>query len=331
MFLVFMSTLRGVTRLSTYVFKRILSMLPIFIGITLISFVIVHLAPGDPMAVMMNPKLKPSDIERITANLGLNQPLYVQYFKWFTSLLRLDFGNSFIGGQPVIEILKPKIPVTILLCATGMFVAIFIAVILGILSATKQYSKADYTVSVFAFAGLSIPTFWFSLMLILVFGVYLKWLPTAGMYNLRAETITLGDRIAHMILPVIAFAAPSIASWTRYMRSSMLEVIREDYIRTARSKGLKESIVIYKHALRNALIPMVTLLGLSMAFLISGAFVIESMFGWPGMGRTGIDAIFQRNYPIVMAINTMTAVLVLVFNLLTDLTYAFIDPRIKYN
>lgn len=331
MFLAFMSTLRGVTRLSTYVFKRILSMLPIFIGITLISFVIVHLAPGDPMAVMMNPKLKPSDIERITANLGLNQPLYVQYFKWFTSLLRFDFGNSFISGQPVIEILKPKIPVTILLCATGMFVAIFIAVILGILSATKQYSKADYTVSVLAFAGLSIPTFWFSLMLILVFGVYLKWLPTAGMYNLRAETITLGDRIAHMILPVIAFAAPSIASWTRYMRSSMLEVIREDYIRTARSKGLKESIVIYKHALRNALIPMVTLLGLSMAFLISGAFVIESMFGWPGMGRTGIDAIFQRNYPVVMAINTLTAVLVLVFNLLTDLTYAFIDPRIKYN
>ncbi len=306
-------------------------MIPIFIGITIISFAIVHLAPGDPMTVMTNPKLRPSDIQRIKANLGLDQPLPVQYYKWLVSLVRLDFGNSFISGRPVSDVLKEKVPITLLLCSTGMFVALAIAVVLGILSATRQYSKTDYAISVFAFAGLSVPTFWFALMLILVFSVHLGWLPATGMYNLKAAKITLGDRISHMIMPVIAFAAPSIASWTRYMRSSMLEVIREDYIRTARSKGLKESVVIYKHALRNALIPMVTLLGLSLAFLIGGAFVIESIFGWPGMGRTGLDAIWQRDYPIVMAINTLTAVLVLVFNLLTDLTYGFIDPRIKYN
>lgn len=306
-------------------------MIPIFIGITIISFSIVHLAPGDPMTLMMNPKLKPADLARIKANLGLDEDLHIQYIKWFTSLLKFDFGNSFISGRLVSDVIREKIPVTLLLCVTGMLIAVIIAVILGIISATRQYSKLDYFVSVIAFAGLSVPVFWLSLMMILIFAVRLEWLPATGMYNLRSETVTLWDRFLHMILPVTCFAAPTIARWTRFMRTSMLEVIREDYIRTARSKGLSEKIVIFKHGLRNALIPMVTLLGLTLAFLIGGAFVIEQIFGWPGMGRTGIDAIFQRDYPIVMAINTLTAVLVLVFNMLTDLTYAMIDPRIKYN
>lgn len=306
-------------------------MIPIFLGITLISFSIIHLAPGDPTTMMMSPKFKPSDLARIRANLGLDDPLPVQYIKWVTSMLRFDFGNSFISGRLVSEILLEKIPVTLLLTGTGMLVAVIISVFLGIISATRQYSLIDYVVSIFAFAGLSIPVFWFGLMLILVFSVKLGWLPATGMYNLRAEHVTLWDRISHMILPVICIAAPSMASWTRYMRSSMLEVIREDYIRTARSKGLREQVVIYKHALKNALIPMVTLLGLSLPFLISGAFITERIFGWPGMGRTGIDAVWQRDYPIIMAINTITAILVLVCNFLTDLAYAAIDPRIKYN
>lgn len=317
--------------MKNYIIKRLISMIPIFIGITLISFAIIHLAPGDPMQMMMSPKLKPADLARIRTNLGLNDPVYVQYFKWFASMLRFDFGNSFISGRLVLDVIKEKLPVTLLLTGTGMFFAVFTSVFLGILSATKQYSKVDYAVSLFAFAGLSIPTFWFALMLVLIFSVNLGWLPATGMYNLRAEHITLGDRIIHMILPVICIAAPSMASWTRYMRSSMLEVIREDYIRTARSKGLSESVVIYKHALKNSLLPMVTLLGLSLPFLIEGAFITEAIFGWPGMGQTGITAVFQRDYPIVMAINTFTAILVLFSNFITDLIYATIDPRIKYN
>ncbi len=306
-------------------------MIPIFIGITLISFTIVHLAPGDPTSMMMNPKLKPSDLARIKANLGLDEPLAVQYWSWVKSLVRLDFGNSFMSGRLVSEILVERIPVTLLLTGTGMLIAIFVSVIFGIISATRQYSVFDYIVSLFAFAGLSIPIFWLGLMLILIFSVSLGWLPATGMYNLRAEHITIGDRILHMILPVTCFVAPSMAGWTRYMRSSMLEVIREDYIRTARSKGISEKVVIYKHALKNALMPMVTLLGLSLPFLLSGALITEQIFGWPGMGRTGIDAIFQRDYPIVMATNTIVAFLVLVCNFFTDIIYATIDPRIKYN
>lgn len=306
-------------------------MIPIFIGITLISFAIIHLAPGDPTTMMMNPKFKPSDLARIRANLGLDDPVAIQYFKWVRSMLKFDFGNSFISGRLVTEILLEKIPVTLFLTGTGMFVSIILSVILGILSATKQYSATDYAVSLFAFAGLSIPVFWFGLMLILIFSVKLSWLPATGMYDLRSEHVSLWSRITHMILPVICIAYPSLASWTRYMRSSMLEVIREDYIRTARSKGLTEKVVIYKHALKNALIPMITLLGLSLPFLLSGALITESIFGWPGLGRTGINAVWQRDYPIVMAINTVTAFLVLFCNFVTDLAYAAIDPRIKYN
>ncbi len=307
-------------------------MIPILGGIALISFTIVHLAPGDPTSMMMNPKLKPSDMARIKANLGLDQPIVVQYWKWLTSMLRLDFGNCFMSGRLVSDILLERIPVTLLLTGVGLIISVILSVVFGIISATRQYSIFDYIVSIIAFAGLSIPVFWFGLMLMLIFSVSLGWLPATGMYNLRAEHVTLGDRIMHMILPVTCIVAPSLASWTRYMRSSMhRSVIREDYIRTARSKGLSEKVVIYKHALKNAMLPMVTLLGLSLPFLLSGALITEQIFGWPGMGRTGIDAVFQRNYPIVMAINTVTAVLVLFCNFFTDLTYAVIDPRIKYN
>lgn len=313
-----------------YIVRRLLMMIPILVGISALSFLVIHLAPGDPMTILADPQLSALDLERIRANLGLDAPLHQQFAQWFMEMLRLDFGHSFISGRPVTTIILEKIPVTLLLTGTGMLVAVVIAVVAGTVSAVKQYSKLDYIVSVLAFLGISIPGFWLGIMLILTFSVKLHWLPATGMLDLRAEHFHLWDLLRHMILPVVTLAAPSIAVWTRYIRAGVLEIIHEDYIRTARAKGLSERVVLYKHALRNALLPVITILGIHIPYLFEGAFVTEAIFGWPGMGQVGINAVWQRDYPLVMAINTFGAVLVLLCNFGTDLIYAAIDPRIKY-
>ena len=314
-----------------YVIRKLMLMIPILLGIVVVSFVIVHIAPGDPTTVMVSPKIKPADLARIKSNLGLEEPLSVQFVKWFRNVLQFDFGVSFISGRKVSDVLKEKIPNTLLLMGTGIFVALVTSIFLGTLSAVKYKSVFDWFISLVTIFGISIPVFWLALTMIMLFSVELGWLPATGMYNLKLDQIKLWDRIAHMIMPVFCIATPRIARWTRYIRANMLEVIHQDYILTAKSKGLQEKVVIYKHALKNAMIPMVTLLGLSLPAIIGGSFIIESIFGWPGMGLTAVDAVFQRDYPVILAINTISAIMVLVCNFLADIAYAYLDPRVRYS
>lgn len=312
-----------------YIIKRLISSFPLLIGITIISYAVMALAPGDPTSILMDPKVKPEDMERIKHNLGLDKPWYVQYFFWFSRLCRGDFGNSFIDGRPVLIIVLERIPNTLLLMSSSFFLILILAIPIGIFQSIRQYSLLDYILTVISFIGISLPNFWLGLMLILLFALKLGWLPSGGMYSLDFG-FSLLDRIKHLILPAITLSVGGIASWSRYQRSSMLEVLRQDYIRTARAKGLKERVVIYKHALRNALIPIITLLGLSLPDLFGGAYITEIIFAWPGMGRLGVQAVFQRDYPVIMGTLLISSILIILGNLLADVIYAYVDPRIRY-
>lgn len=312
-----------------YILRRLLLSIPLLIGITLVSFFIMTLAPGDPMSILMDPKIKPEDMRRIKHNLGLDKPIYVQYGKWLFCFLKGDLGNSFIDGRKVTTIILERIPNTFILMFSSFLLTIILAIPLGVFQAVKQYSFGDYLLTILSFIGISIPIFWLGLMLILLFSLKLSILPSAGMYTIGME-FSLIDRLKHLILPTLCLTVGSIASWSRYQRSSMLEVLRQDYIRTARAKGLSEGKVIYKHALKNALIPIITLLGLSLPDLFGGAFITETIFAWPGMGRLGIQAIFQRDYPVIMGTLLVSSVLIILGNLFADIIYAYIDPRIRY-
>lgn len=322
--------------MTRYLIRRILQMIPLLLVISILSFLIMHLAPGDPTAMYADP-LKPisSDPEALKLlrhQLGLDEPVYVQYWKWLVNTVKGDWGYSFINRQPVINNIGDRLPNTILLACVSILVALIIAIPIGILTALKQYSIFDYLVTTGAFFGISIPTFWLALILMYIFSYKLQWLPTVGMHSLREQYTGIRatiDVFMHLLLPGIVLSMNSMASWTRYMRSSLLEVVAEDYIRTARSKGLREKTVIMRHALKNSLIPMITLLGLSVPSIVGGAFITETVFGWPGMGRLGVNAIFQRDYPLIMGVTMMSSLLVVIGNLMADIAYAWADPRIS--
>ena len=289
-------------------------LVPLLIGISLISFFVMRLAPGDPTALFINPNVDPQELARVRSNWGLDQPIYVQYVKWLWNALHLDFGRSYLSGQPVVVEIAQKLPNTLLLMSTSMLFTLLICIPLGVISAVRKNSWFDNFVTIFSFAGMAIPSFWLGLMLMLLFSVKLGWLPPTG----------------NLVLPVVTMTVLGLAGLTRYQRAAMLEVLNQDYIKTARAKGLPERVVIYKHALRNALIPIVTILGLSLPALFSGAFIIETVFAWPGMGRLGVQAIFSRNYPVIMGVVMLSAVLIVLGNLLADVGYALVDPRIRY-
>lgn len=297
-----------------YVLKRVFQLIPLLIGISLISFFVMHLAPGDPTSLFTDPNIDPMELARIRANWGLDKPIIVQYFYWLGNVLRGDFGTSYMTGIPVIKEIFERLPATLLLMGTTYFLTILITIPLGVYSAVKKGQWQDNLITILSFAGMATPTFWLGLMLMLLFSVKLNWLPAFG----------------NLVLPVMTMVIGSLAGLTRYQRSSMLEVLNQEYIRTARAKGLPERVVIFKHALRNALIPTITILGLSLPDLFGGAFIIENIFAWPGMGRLGVMAIFQRNYPLIMGIIVLTSVLILIGNLLADILYAVVDPRIRY-
>ncbi|OGC03862.1 hypothetical protein A2276_08445 [candidate division WOR-1 bacterium RIFOXYA12_FULL_43_27] len=297
-----------------YIINRLLQLIPLLIGVSLISFFVMHLAPGDPTALFINPNVDPQELVRVRANWGLDQPIYIQYFSWLWNALRLNFGVSYLTGQPVITEIMERLPMTLLLMVLSYVLTLLIAIPLGVLSAIKKGSRFDNAVTFFSFAGMAIPSFWLGLMLMLLFSVKLHWLPATG----------------NIILPVITMSIGSFAGLTRYQRAAMLEVLNQDFIKVARAKGLPERVVIFKHALRNALIPIVTILGLSLPDLFGGAFIIETIFAWPGMGRLGVQAIFARDYPVIMGIVVMSAVLIILGNLLADIGYAIVDPRIRY-
>ncbi|NQT30645.1 MAG: ABC transporter permease [Candidatus Saganbacteria bacterium] len=316
-----------------FVFRRLLQLIPLLIGVSLITFFVMHLAPGDPTALIADPSIDPVDLARIRANWGLDQPLIVQYFYWLGNVLRGDLGTSYLSGQPVLFEILERLPATLLLMIPSFIITLLITIPLGVLSAVRKNSFFDNIVTVLSFIGMATPSFWLGMMLMLLFAVDLGWLPAVGMTDPLLSGgwfVHMMDVIRHMILPLTTMTILSLAGITRYQRAAMLEVLDQDFIRVARAKGLPERVVVFKHALRNALIPIVTIMGLSLPALFGGAFIIETIFAWPGMGRLGVIAIFQRNYPLIMGIMLFSAILIMLGNLLADIGYALVDPRIRY-
>ncbi len=312
-----------------YIIRRLLQSLLLIVLVTAIAFSLMHLAPGGPLAVYtMNPTLRAEDIARIEKNFGLDRPIYVQYAKWASGMLKGDWGRSFRDSQPVTRIISSRMLATFELAGTALAFAIIVGVVLGTIGAVKQYSIADYLSTIGAMLALSIPTFWFGLMAIYLFSVKLGWLPSGGRQTL-GEDFSLIDRLEHLVLPAAVLGFVLVATWSRYTRASMLEVINQDYIRVARAKGLDERGVVLGHALRNALGPLVILAGIQIPLVFGGALVTESVFTWPGMGRLFVDSLNYRDYPVMMGILFITAVLVVFFNLVADVIAALIDPRIR--
>ncbi|MCX7981782.1 MAG: ABC transporter permease [Syntrophales bacterium] len=319
-----------------YLIKRIVFMIPILLGITVICFAVMHLAPGSPtdLQTQMNPRASAELKERLKAMYDLDKPIHVQYWLWLKRIVVLDFGRSFSPDRrPVVEKIKERLPITIALNLLSLLAILAVAIPLGVMAAVHRGSIFDNITSVFVFVGFAMPTFWLALLLMIFFGIYLGWLPISGIRSLNYEYLpplaALWDLIKHLILPVFLSAFGGLAGFSRFMRANMLEVIRQDYIMTARAKGLTEKRVIYRHALRNALLPVITILGLSVPGLIGGSVVFETIFAIPGMGQLFYMAVMARDYPTVMGILFMGAVLTLIGNLLADIAYAWADPRIR--
>ena len=320
----------------TYFIRRILQMIPLFIGVALVTFLILSLV-GDPFAQMLvNPRIRPADIARLKHQWGFDLPIYLRFFKWFWSMLTGNWGLSiFAGGRPVIELVSHAITWTLKFSIGAFILSFVVAVPIGIYSALRQYTVFDYIFTGFSFFGMSMPTFWFGFVLLMIFGLRLHWLPIGGVMTPGMESapflLRLFDQMKYFILPVSVLSLFSMGSWMRYARSSMLEVVHQDYLRTARAKGLPERIVIVKHALRNALIPIITLLGLTLPGLLSGAMITETVFSIPGMGRLTLDAMLNNDYPLAMVSLLLQSSLLIIGNLVADLIYAVVDPRIRYN
>ena len=319
-----------------YLLKRMLLMIPLLLGITIISFAVIHLAPGEPtdLQTQMNPEASAELQERLRKYYDLDKPLHVRYGKWLSRLVQLDFGRSFAQDhRPVRDKIAERLPVTILINSLSILLILGLAIPIGILSATHQNSMFDRGTTVFVFLGFAVPSFWLALLLMDFFGVRLGLVPIAGLRSFGYEYLSAGGKVAdllsHLILPVFISAFGGLAGFSRYMRSNMLEVVRQDYILTARAKGLRERTVILKHAMRNALLPIITILGLSVPGLIGGSVIFETIFSIPGMGKLFYDGVMMRDYPLIMGILFIGAVLTLLGNLLADICYALADPRIR--
>lgn len=306
--------------------RRLLQLVLLLVGISFIVFMSMHIAPGDPATIIAGPTATASDLEAIRADMGLDRPVLVQYFDYLGGILHGDFGYSFQTSQSVTDAILTRFPNTIKLAAASMVVAIIIGIVAGIISAIKQNSWIDVTSTTFALGGVSIPNFWLGTMLILIFAVNLQWLPVGG---LSAPIYTI-EGIKQLILPAITLGTASAALIARMTRSSMLEVIKSDYIRTAKAKGVKQRSVIWIHALRNALIPVVTIIGINFGALLGGTIITEQVFAINGVGRLMIDAIAARDFPIVQGTVLLVAAIFVIVNLIVDIIYAFIDPRISY-
>ncbi|MBA3875669.1 MAG: diguanylate cyclase [Anaerolinea sp.] len=319
--------------MATYVLRRLIQAIPILIGISVVSFAIINLAPGDPTDRFRSGRVSQETIQNLIRLYGLDKPLPEQFVSWFTAFWQFwkpeAWGYSFVDGRPVTEKIAEKIPTTLLLMGTSLFVTTIIAVPLGVLAAVKQYSWADKIITTLATIAYALPSFVLGILLLYIFAIKLNLFPSFGMQSLGQEG-NVADVAWHMVLPVSSLALQQIAGWSRYMRSSMLEVLQQDYIRTARAKGLAGSRVLFKHALRNALIPVVTLLGLTLPSLLGGAAITESIFSWPGLGWLAVDSVGTNDYPVVLAIIMIGGVMVLLGNLLADVLYGLVDPRIKY-
>jgi peptide/nickel transport system permease protein len=319
-----------------FIIRRLIQMIPLTIGVSFIVFAIVNLVPGSPVSSnQFNPRMTQEDRDRIKAQMGLDRPWQERYFIWASHAIRGDLGISMQNSTPVTDRLLGVLPNTLLLSGVSLIVAMMIAIPIGVYAAVKQNSWFDHTSTIGSVAFYAVPTFWLGLLLIILFAVKFKeWglpsLPIGGMQDLRGNSGPL-DRIRHLILPVLALSLVQVAAWSRYIRSSMLEVIRQDYIRTARAKGLKDRPIYYSHAFRNALIPLITLVGLSLPDLFAGAFLIETIFAWNGMGRLTIQATQRSDYTLIMGATLFFAILTMLGNLIADVMYGILDPRIRLN
>ncbi len=315
--------------MSGFLLRRLAQSGGLLLLVTTIAFALMHLAPGGPESVYaLSPSMRAEDLARIRASYGLDQPLHVQFAKWAGGMLTGDWGRSYRDSRPVRDVILDRLPATLELTATALALAIVLGVAIGVLGALRQYSLPDYLATVGAMIALSLPTFWFGLMVIFVFAVRLDWIPSGGRETLGMP-FSLADRLHHLVAPAVVLGLVLIATWSRYTRAAMLEVIAQDYVRTARAKGIPERRVVYGHAGRNALVPLVTLAGLQLPLLFGGALVTESVFTWPGMGRLFVDSLGYRDYPVLMGVLFVTAFLVIACNLLADVASALIDPRIR--
>ncbi|MEA4811095.1 MAG: ABC transporter permease [Anaerolineaceae bacterium] len=317
-----------------FLFKRFAQSLVILIAVTLVIFTLIHLAPGDPFIQSINPNVTPELREKMLRDIGFFDPIHVQYLKWLSQIVQGNLGYSIKYGKSVVKVISDYLPNTLLLGLISLFISIIIAIPAGIYSATRRNSGFDYFVTIFTFLGLSIPAFFFGLLLVKWFSFDLKWLPTSGMVSAGGAKFgfaRLLDIARHMILPAVVLSLLQTATFMRYTRSSMIEVINQDFIRTARAKGVKEKKVIHKHAFRNALLSVITIFSFSIPSVFSGAVLTETIFVWPGIGRINYDAILGRDYPLVMGIMLLMAVIILLSNLLADVLYALADPRIRYD
>ncbi len=317
----------------SYIVRRVLGAIPLVFGVLTLTFFIIRLAPGDPASFFIQPGVSPKVAEQMREQYGLNDPLVIQYFKWLGNILQGDFGRSFSRHQPVFDVILDAVPITISLALIGITMQFIFGILLGVISAVKQGTKLDRTLTVSALFIYSMPEFWLSLMLIILFSLKLGWFPASNLNSIGADSFGtvefILDRLHHLVLPIFVLSLGGIAGLARYVRGQMLEVIRQDYIRTARAKGLGEKVVIFKHALRNALLPVVTILGGSLPALFSGALFIEVIFAIPGMGRIAVEAVFARDYPLIIANTFISGTLIVLGNLLADVLYAVVDPRIK--
>jgi peptide/nickel transport system permease protein len=313
--------------LVAYTLRRLIQAIVLLFIVSIVTFALIHSAPGGP-ALLSNPDLSRDQIARMSEQLGLNDPLPVQYGRWMGNLLQGDLGVSYNSITPVTSLLADRLPNTLLLAGTALIVSILVAVPLGVISAIRRNSMLDRVVTSFSFLGISIPVFWLGIMLIVLLSVQLQWLPSGGMSTI-GEEFSIRDRIEHLILPVFVLSMANLAELTRYTRSGMVTVLGEEYIRTARAKGLAQKSVVLGHALRNALIPVVTIIGVLLPRAVSGAAITEAVFTWPGMGSLAVDAATTRDYPVVLGTTLTVATVVVASSLITDLAYGYLDPRIR--
>jgi peptide/nickel transport system permease protein len=314
----------------TYVIRRLLGAIPLLLAISMITFGLMSAAPGGPLARLQeNPKVRPEDIEIKRKLLGLDKPMPVRYAIWLKKTVTGDFGESYVTNEPVLGMIAQRLPATLELMLTSFFLSLILGLGIGIWTALRRATLVDYVATFLSFVGISLPVFWFGLMAQVVFGVWLGWLPVTGRFS-QGEAGTVVDYLRHLVLPVVVLSLLYTASWSRFMRSSLIEVMSQDYVRTAWAKGLPRRRVVFRHGVRNALIPIVTVMAIQVPGLFTGAIITEAIFAWPGMGRLFYDGIQKGDYPRLMAILMISSTLIVLFNLIADVLYGVLDPRISF-
>jgi len=314
-----------------FIVRRLAQAIPVIFLISLLLFFMMHAMPGGPLAMYVHqPGITKEMLQQIKIDYGLNKSIWTQYVLWLGNALHGDFGYSYVYAQPATTMMLQRLPATLELMFSSFFICVVLSFVLGVYSAIRQYSAGDYAITVVSYFGFSMPTFWLGLMALILFSVELHWFPGSGMSTAGAP-FSWGDRLWHLVLPMLVLAFYTLASESRYVRSSMLDVIHQDYIRTARAKGCGEPRVIWRHALRNALLPVVTVMVMDAAYLFGGALITETIFSWPGMGRLFIQSILNSDYPVLMAIVSFLSIVIVLANIFADVLYGVLDPRVQYN